>query len=306
MSELVPDAFRAAVAGRAAEGDGAGGPGEDGDRWLRRLPRLVGELLEQWQLEPDGPSRHGVCALVVPVRQARTEAALKVTWPHDEARYEHLALRAWDGDGAVRLLAADPARWGLLLERLDADRDLHSRPLDEACAVAGDLLSHLDRPALPQLPRLSDWARTLVAQLPAGPEGIPRRFVEQARSLATDLAQETTTDARLVHTDLHYANVLAAGRTPWLAIDPKPMAADPGFAVAPLLWNRWDEVVASHDARRHLRRRLSLVCEHAGLDEDRTRAWTLVREVEQARWAARSDDPAGLTTAVTVIKAMAD
>ncbi|MGZ4783346.1 MAG: aminoglycoside phosphotransferase family protein, partial [Oryzihumus sp.] len=66
------------------------------------------------------------------------------------------------------------------------------------------------------------------------------------------------------------------------------------------------EVVASHDARRHLRRRLSLVCEHAGLDEDRTRAWTLVREVAQARWAAHYGDHAGLTTAVTVIKAMAD
>jgi len=48
------------------------------------------------------------------------------------------------------------------------------------------------------------------------------------------------------------------------------------------------------------------VCERAGLDEDRTRAWTLLREVSQARWAASCGDPAGLTTAVTIIKAMAD
>ena len=41
--------------------------------------------------------------------RAGEAAALKLTWPHAEARHEHLALRLWDGHGAVRLLAADPA-----------------------------------------------------------------------------------------------------------------------------------------------------------------------------------------------------
>ena len=31
----------------------------------------------------------------------------------------------------------------------------------------------------------------------------------------------------LVHGDLHYANVLAADREPWLVIDPQPLSGDP-------------------------------------------------------------------------------
>ena len=301
---LVPESFVAAVSGRAPEGDGVRGPGEAGDSWLRRLPRLVQELLEQWDLTVDGASRHGVCALVVPVRRGGDAAALKVTWPHPEARHEHVALRAWDGRGAVRLLAADPGRWGLLLERLDADRDLHAVPLDDACAILGGLLADLDRPALPQLARLSDWAHRQVTDLATAPHGIPRRLVEQGRAMARDLATDPGTDARLVHTDLHYANVLAGARAPWLAIDPKPMAADPAFAVAPALWNRWDEVAASHDARRHLRRRVAVLCERAGIDEDRARAWTVVRELDHALDAAHRGDADGVTVAVTIIKAM--
>ena len=110
-----------------------------------------------------------------------------------------------------------------------------------------------------------------------------------------------------MHTDLHYANVLAADREPWLAIDPKALAAEPAFAVAPALWNRWDEALAGHDVRGHLRRRLAIVCEHGGIDEDRARAWTIVREVQNALWATGSADGAArVTTAVAIIKAMND
>jgi streptomycin 6-kinase len=300
---VIPEPFRAAVSAYRPEGDG-----ESGADWLRRLPRLVEELLEQWGLSPDGASRYGACALVLPVTDGGRQAMLKVTWPHGDARHEHLALRAWDGQGAVRLLAADPARWALLLERLDADRDLATAPIDTAGAVIGDLLRRLDRPALPQLARLSGYARRQVRDVTAAPHGIPRRLLDRGAGLARDLAADEGVDARLVHTDLHYANVLAAPREPWLAIDPKPMAADPAFAVAPMLWNRWGEVLASGDARRHLRRRLSIVCEHAGIDEGRARAWAIVRAVDNALAdAGRGPGGAdGVTTAVTVIKAMSD
>jgi hypothetical protein len=39
--------------------------------------------------------------------------------------------------------------------------------------------------------------------------------------------------------------------------------------VTPALWNRWEEAVKSGDLRRHLRRRLSIICESARLDQER-------------------------------------
>ena len=39
--------------------------------WVDRLPGLAADLLAEWGLRVDGPSLHGECALVVPVRTAR-------------------------------------------------------------------------------------------------------------------------------------------------------------------------------------------------------------------------------------------
>jgi streptomycin 6-kinase len=59
----------------------------------------------------------------------------------------------------------------------------------------------------------------------------------------------------LLHADLHYENVLAADREPWLAIDPKPMLGVAEYQVAPALWNRWPEALSANDLSNHLRRR---------------------------------------------------
>jgi len=299
MNALVPESFSALVTGRAPE------PHISGDEWLLQLPRLVEASLAEWDLTLDGASMHGTCALVVPVRlDDSSPAVLKVTWPHVDAEHEHLALQHWAGHGAVRLLAANPGRWTMLLERLDSDRDLQDEPIDQACQVIGGLLRQLDHPALPQLARLSAEAAHLAESLDAAPPAIPRRFVEQARAVLTDLVTDDAIDSRMVHTDLHYWNVLAADRQPWLAIDPKPLAADPAFAVTPALWNRWDEAISSGDLRRHLRRRLAIICEAAGLDEERARSWSIAREVQMALCAVQDDDAGELTKAIAITKAM--
>jgi streptomycin 6-kinase len=295
----VPASFSVLVAGRKPE------PSIGGEEWLTRLPLLVRESLAQWDLRLDGDSMHGMTALVLPVRRSDgSPAVLKATWPHAAAQHEHLALQHWAGRGAVLLLAANPARWTMLLERLNQGRDLHEVPIDEACAVIGALLQQLDHPALPAVSRLSDDAADLVERLGSAPAAMPRRFVQQARTLLTELVTDAAVDSRMVNTDLHYGNVLAAERQPWLAIDPKPLTADPAFAVAPALWNRWTEAIASGDVRRHLRRRLSIICERAGLDEERALAWSIVREVQMGLWAITDDDADGLTKAISIIKAM--
>lgn len=276
-----------------------------GDDWLARLPGLVDGSLADWDLTLDGDPMHGMCALVLPVRRREgTSAALKLTWPHLEALHEHLALQHWAGHGAVRLLAANPTRWTMLLERLNSSRDLGDLPIDEACAVIGGLLRQLDHDPLPQLSRLSAQVTTLATRLRSAPRAMPRRFAQQAGALLSDLRTDAAIDSRLVNTDLHYRNVLAADRQSWLAIDPKPLAADPAFAVAPALWNRWPEAVASGDLRAHLLRRLSIICASAGLDQERARAWSIVREVQQGLCAIEDDDADGLTKAIAIIKAI--
>jgi streptomycin 6-kinase len=287
--------------------------------FLDRLPALVRDVVEDWRLTLDGPARHGRAALVVPVRTpAGRPAVLKLSSPHEEAEHEHLGLRAWDGRGAVRLLRADPHRWALLLERLHGDEDLTSVGDLEACEVVAGFYARLHVPALPQLRRLSSyvdrWTDRLAALPPDAP--LPRRLVEQAVSLGRTLVTDRATDARMIHGDLHGANVLAADREPWLVIDPKPMAGDPHYEVAPMLWNRWEEVLRSGDVRAAVRRRFHTIVDTALLDEDRARDWVIVRELHNALWAIEDalgeDRPLDLedrdliTTSVAIAKAVQD
>jgi len=270
--------------------------------WLDALPRLMDDLLEEWLLTVDGAPTHGYAAIVVPVRTGAGEpAVLKVGWPHWEAEHEHLA--------------ADPRRFALLLERLHPE-DLGDLWDVEACEVVGDLYRRLHVPAPPQLVTLSSCVQRWADELAALPRDapLPRRLVEQAISLGRRLAADEATDGRLLHTDLHYENVLAGDREPWLAIDPKPLSGDPHYEVAPLLWNRWDELAApgGPGVRRGVRTRFHAVVDAADLDEDRARDWVVVRMLCNALW--RLQDPPGtmrltsdedhLTRCVTIAKAV--
>ncbi|MGN6251223.1 MAG: aminoglycoside phosphotransferase family protein [Marmoricola sp.] len=290
---------------------------ERGPEWaafVERLPRLVAELLEEWQLRAEDRTMHGHCALVVPVLQASGEAAvLKVGFPDEESEHEHLALTKWGGRGAVRLLRADPRRRALLLERL-GEAGLEEAWDVEACETVGGLYGLLHVPAPPQLRSLSSYVAHVgdrLARLPRNAP-VPHRLVEQAVSLIGDLAADPATDGTLLHTDLHYGNVLAADRGSWSAIDPKPLSGDPHYEPAPLLWNRYEELAG--DVRNGVRRRFRAVIDAAGLDEDRARDWVVVRMLDLAR--QRLEEPPGvrrrlptdqlLTRCVAIAKAVQD
>lgn len=277
-------------------------------RWVDALPGIADSAMRQWGLRPDGEPTNGHCSLVVPVRAADGAAAvLKVGFPDEESQHEHLALRRWGGRGAVRLLGADPNRRTLLLERLDTT-DLSGIADAEACRVVADLYRTLHAPALPSLRPLAEFIERWTADLEALPRSapIPRRLVEQAVALGRDLAADTAVPDRVIHTDLHYANVLF-GRGVWLAIDPKPRNGDPHYEIAPMLWNRWDDIAG--DVRDGVRRRLRTLVDAAGFDEHRARDWVVVRMVHNAMWAVQDGphaDPEWLTTCIAVAKAVQD
>ncbi|MVA75558.1 aminoglycoside resistance protein [Auraticoccus sp. F435] len=285
--------------------------------WLDRLPRLRRDLLEQWRLRPDGDPLAGSAALVLPVLTAEGEpAVLKVAFDGEpEMEHEALALQHWHGQGAVRLLRADPRRRAMLLERL--------HPVDltglwdlEACEVVAGLYRRLHRPALPQLRPLTGYVRGWLDDLAAlGRElPVPPRLVEQALHAGAALVDDPASTGVVLHGDLHYANVLAGDREPWLAIDPLPVDGDPHWEPGPLLTDRWEEMTG--DLRAGIRRRFHTVVDAAELDETRARDWTVVRMVVDASWSALGARRAGrgltagerdwITRCVAVAKAVQD
>lgn len=283
------------------------GPGGGGD-----VPPAVEQLLHDWDLRPDGAPWSGDTSMLLPVLRrgvpvGAARAVLKVSTERAApASTAHVVLRRWGGDGAVRLLAADPARRVLLLERLDRATDLSSVDLFTACEEIGRLLARLAVPAVPQLPTLSGQLAVIGRALERPPAAVPRRFVDRARSLAVDLAADPDIDARVVHSDLHDAHVLAGGRSAWTAIAPAAISGDVAYGVAPVLWHRWDAAARTHDVRNHLRFRIDAVCDTAGVDPARARAFAEIRLVHRAVLQAGGVDGGSdaATATVTALKAM--
>lgn len=264
---------------------------------------LPTDLLSDWELSVDGSAHVGRRSLVVPAQTATGDATiLKIQAPDAASELEHLALRHWDGVGAVRLLRADPHRRALLLERLEPV-DLTNMDDVSACEVVASLYGDLHRPAVPQLRLLTAYVEEKRSALTALPRDapIPRRLVEQAVSLMRDLTADPDTNGTLIHTDLHYENVLASSRSSWLSIAPKPLNGDPHFEPAPMLWHRFEEL--SGDVRRGVRRRFHALVDTAGLDEDRARSWVVVRTVVAATETSNRD---WITSCIAIAKAVQD
>ncbi|KOV75342.1 MULTISPECIES: aminoglycoside phosphotransferase family protein [unclassified Streptomyces] len=262
--------------------------GAAGRAFIAALPDLAADFLHRWRLTLDGPSMNGVSALVLPVVRADgLRAVLKLQLTDEESVGEPVALRVWDGDGAVRLLDHDPASGTMLLERLDESRMLAGLgDTREAVLVIARLLAHLTSfPAPPGLRRLGDIAEAMLERTPRALPRIPdpgaRRIVADCAAAVREVVHEP--GDRLLHWDLHDENVLAADRADWLAIDPKPLAGDPGFELWPALHNRFDAA--------EVRWRFDAMTDVLGLDRARARAWTLGRLLQNALWDVEDGRP---------------
>lgn len=296
-----------------------------GRAWLASLPALLTGRLEHWDLgidlAPGSTPWNGHGGIVVPVRRNDgTPAALKVAFPHDEARVERHALELWAGHGAVRLLESDAGTCSMLLERLDADFSLGDVPMDDAVAVWGGLVRQLSlepdhRPQWLEFDHIAGRAEQWSDDLPADWEQQGRPFPRWLLEAALEVCQTRGAVGRrsghdvLVHTDFHFLNILArpAGRESpgFAAIDPQPMIGEPEFAVAPLLWNRIQDLPRSHP-QAALRERCRDFSEAAGLDSEVARQWGVAREVENAlSYAGRPHHQGDLARSLWVASTLA-
>lgn len=262
--------------------------GEPGRAFIAGLPARVREFVDRWDLTVDGDPMHGMAALVLPVVRADgTPAAVKFQLLDEETEGEPVALRTWDGDGAVRLLDHDADTGTMLLERLDSGRMLSTMAdTRKAVLVLAELLARLTAtPAPAGMRTLAAIAAEMVEELPGALKSITdpgeRALVERCGGAVREVMGEA--GDRMLHWDLHFENVLASDREPWLAIDPKPLAGDPGFDLWPALDNKFDadDVLWRFDA----------MTEVLGLDRERARAWTLGRVLQNPLWEVQDGRP---------------
>ena len=251
-------------------------------KWLKRLPDVVGELVERWSLtlgQPfDGPEVS--CAWVAPATRADgTTAVFKLGMPHLEGLDEIAGLRFWAGDPTVKLLEADEELNAMLLERCEPGTFLRALPESEQDVVIAGLLRRLWR--APTQPHCFRPLSSMIAHWSAETWAESARWadsglVNEGLRLFEELSREADTDV-LLATDLHAGNVLRSQREEWLVIDPKPFIGDRAYDATQHLFNC--EVRLRADPTATIRRFSDLL----GVDDERVRLWTFARAAAESR-----------------------
>jgi streptomycin 6-kinase len=264
--------------------------GEAGAAWLKELPALIAACRAAWNLRPDGelPLTYGY---VERVRTADgTPAVLKLRAPSDpDLAAERAALAHFGGDGAARLLADDPARGALLLERLEPGTELAELAAEDdeaATAAAADVMRRLWRPPPVRhpFPDVVRWGEALESE---GVGPLPREVVQRAAREYAELCASSVAPV-VLHADLHHFNVLRSGAG-WRAIDPHGVVGEPAYETGALLRNPYPALLDDPRPGRRLARRIDQLAEALALDPGRVRAWGRTQAVLAAAWSVQDD-----------------
>ena len=260
--------------------------------WLQRLPSLLEEYAQRWQLKLLPPFENLSFHYVAPAERADgTPVILKTCEFSDEFEHGLAALRLFNGRGIARLLEYDEEQKVMLLERLQPGTMLASlvpEQDEQATSILAAVMRQLWRPAptehaFPTVEHLGQGLTQLRECYAGGYGPFPPHLVDEAMDLFATLsasAQQTM----LLHGDLQHHNVLRSGEA-WLAIDPKGVVGDPGYEVGASFYNPMPAILEVPNLEQMLARRVAQLSEELGMERARIRGWALAQSVLNAWWS---------------------
>lgn len=270
--------------------------GERGRAWIEALPAIIAQCEASWDITVETPFSLSMNYAAPATKADGTPVVLKVIAPYLDADNEYLVLQHYAGHGAIRLLARDESTSAMLLERClpgDELATLFPERDDDATAIAGETMRKLWHalPASHPYPTLTEWTGVMDRIGTIWQGGLPpmdQYIIDAAIALRKDLL-DSTAETVLLHADFHHHNVLRAEREPWLVIDPKGIAGERAYEPSPMFYNplgQWHGGIA--DGAAFVRRRAEIICERAGLDQQRVLAWAVVQCVISDAWTYES------------------
>jgi streptomycin 6-kinase len=207
------------------------------------MTNILSDYLQRWKLRDPEPLAHSPRGDLYTAYQNGEKVVLKLLTPvgaEDEADGV-LALRYFDGEGAVRLLAYDERAQLLEYAGDEELAELVTRGDDlAAAAVIGNLLNRLHRPQ-PQRPtpplrtlrqRFDSLFSTAAQDEAAGEESIYVRGARIAQHLLASPQREC-----VLHGDIQHHNIRLHPVRGWLAFDPKGLYGERLYDAANTLCN---------------------------------------------------------------------
>ena len=259
--------------------------GPKGAAWIASLDATVGQLTKLWSLSQISPvphmSWHYVARAFSP---DHGPVCLKIGCDGELMQREWLALRTFQGSGAVEVLAYEPALCTLLLRWVEPGVTLKALfGADEARAIKvyGRAVNALFGPSgCPQgAQKVEEWLkvfdRTHEAHLPQG-------VLARARHLWRALLNAEEPQSFL-HGDLHMENILQ-GEDSFVVIDPKGIVGPKGFEVAAFDFLKDHELLPDNEPRALFGCRVTVLSALTQVPAQTLRDWVYVRLVLAASW----------------------
>jgi len=262
----------------------------------------LAHYLNQWHLSNPTPLAQTPTSHVYTVQSQGETLVLKCLTPlgiKDEQRGA-IALHHWGGHGAVKLLRHDEGAH--LLEYADGD-DLvplvQSGDDQGATHIITNVLKQLHNtkpntsPA--QLYTLKRWFRALFNRSTQGEDPIYTRGAKIAQQLL-----DNPQDERVLHGDIHHANIKHSTKRGWLAFDPKGVYGERTFDCANTLCNpiHMPELVTNQD---RLLSNANILATELNIDLNRVLAFTFAYACLSASWTAEDGNEPTLALAVARI-----
>ena len=216
--------------------------GARGVEWLERLPIVIAELEDRWDIEAGIPFEKGEFNFVAAaMRTDGSEAVLKIAPPYEQTEIHAEAefLRSRDGNGCVRLVAEDRARSALLIERIrpGVTLDIHFAADPFACVEpAIEVLKSILMPPPTHIRDVQSLDAWFDRFRRFRETDFPQHYGERALAIYGNLREQTDRICYL-HGDFHPGNIVTAGRDSHLVIDPKGLIGHVAYDIAVFLNN---------------------------------------------------------------------
>lgn len=218
--------------------------------------------------------------------------ALKVIKPKGDEWYSGEILKAFDGNGVVRVY--EQTGGAVLMERLRPGHSLVEMALngkdEEATDILADVIKQMSSiesskskgESLQASKTVQDWGKGFDRYIATGDDQIPPELVEAGHHVFSQLCASQRS-ARLLHGDLQHYNLLFDSNRGWVAIDPKGVVGELEYEIGAVLRNPVERPELFL-RRATIERRLKAFANKLNLDFERMLGWSFAQAVLSAIW----------------------
>jgi streptomycin 6-kinase len=262
----------------------------------RELQQRVAERIRTWRIDVERTEQSQSSVLVFGRRDGQP-VVLKVLRGGDEWRSGEIAA-AFEGRGVVRVF--DHIGGALLMERLRPGTSLGELASGGGDEEATEVLAAVIRKMSPRttpgpVPTVQTWSAGFERYIASGRAEIPAPLLRDAHRVYARLCASQSRP-RLLHGDLHHANVLYDSDRGWLSIDPKGVVGELEYEIGAALRNphQMPELFTDQGT---IGRRVECFARELHLNRDRILAWAFAQAILASVWtvedglAVGPDDP---------------